>query len=161
MPNPIYETGNNTRALVEFFITLKLSETSSYERTSKAVGFKVTPQNSASARKIAERDHKAFIAVVPKQGFYRGTHEDMAKSGPSFLLTIRRKSKRLINRMALSLEGNLSESVHMAAREMHTRGSIIHSTSEKIKVMSNRETREEAPVSKHRPGFENIALLRK
>ncbi len=161
MSSPIYETGNNTRALVEFFCSMKLSETISYEKISKAVQFKVTPQNSASARKVAERDHKVFIAIVRKQGFYRGTHEDMAKSGPSFLKSIRGKSKRLINRVALALEGNLSESVHMAARELHGRGSIIYSTSEKIKVMSNRETREEVPVSKHRPGFENIALLRK
>jgi hypothetical protein len=138
---PSFKSTANTRALVGLFQGMKLNERMSYGDASKELGFTVTAAESATARKIAERDHEIFIAIIPGFGFLRGTHADMADSGPSFLLKSRRNSKRGAARMELALKGNLDEDRHQAASEMFSRFQIIHSTSEKPMVFSNRKKR--------------------
>lgn len=158
---PIFETSARTRAQIDFFRSLKLSEKVSYRAASAALKFDVTAASSASARKIAERDHEVFIAIIPQYGFFHGTHEDMVKSLPAFFMKVRRISKRICARAGLSLKGNLSEHDYRAASEMFSRARIIHSTSEKTKVMSNRIVREGPPLSKEKSGYANIERIHK
>ena len=156
-----FEKSHETDRLVAFFCKLSLSQLTSFDDTSKAVGFAVFPTLPAyqSARKIAERDHGVYVATVRGVGFVRGTHSDMKNSGYDIQNRVRKASKRGASRMLLALKGNLNEVEHREATELYSRFNIISSTASQQRASSNRARNEPVPMAPPVDTFAKIASL--
>jgi hypothetical protein len=135
-----FEQSAETTKLVALFRGLNYSQKMSFDEASRLVGFRVTSVSPSyqSAKRIAERDFKVYIASVRKFGFVRGTGEDMVGSGVCMLKSMRNTAKRTSSRMLLAINENLDEANHRLATEMYGRANIVAATTAPVRASSNK-----------------------
>lgn len=155
---PIFAQSNETRALVELFVSMSIGQTISFSDASKTVGFTVRSTLPAyqSAKKVAERDHRVVVDGVRCFGFKRIDGAGMVDRAPRFFQKVRKGARREARVQEIAMSTNLKRGEMLAATEQLSRLRILETTASQVRAETNRRMTETLSTVSH----DNRANLR-